>query len=274
MRKRMTVALAAVLAAGIVGGAWGAFGASIKGVNVAYQADGTNLKGYLAWDSGVKGKRPGVLVVHEWWGLNEYARSRARMLAELGYTALAVDMYGEGKTASHPQDAGAFAGEVMRNFPAAKARFEAALAVLKKHPTVDKRRLAAIGYCFGGGIVLNMARQGVELDGVASFHGSLGAVEPAKAGGVRARIFVAHGGADSFVPDDQVEAFKKEMSEAGADLKFIVYPGATHSWTNPDADRYAKEFKMPVAYNPEQDRKSWEDLKSWLGEIFARRRRR
>jgi dienelactone hydrolase len=193
------------------------------------------------------------------------------MLAELGYTALAVDMYGDGKTAAHPEDAGKFAAEATKNYSQAKARFEAAIEVLKKHRTVDKKKTAAVGYCFGGGIVLNMARQGVDLAGAASFHGSLGAVQPAKPGGVKARIFVAHGGADSFIPEEQVEAFKKEMSEAGADLTFIVYPGATHSWTNPEADRNAKEFKMPVAYNPEMDRKSWEDFKGWMSETFAKR---
>jgi dienelactone hydrolase len=252
-------------------GAWSAMGASIKNEEITYRADGTTLKGYIAYDSSIRGKRPGIIVVHEWWGLNEYVRNRARMLAELGYTALAVDMYGDGKTASHPEDAGKFAAETMKNFPQAKARFEAGIEVLKKHRTVDKKRIAAIGYCFGGGIVLNMARQGVELAGVASFHGSLGAVQPAEPGGIKTRIFAAHGGADSFIPEEQVEAFKKEMSDAGADLTFIVYPGATHSWTNPEADRNAKEFKMPVAYNPEMDRKSWEDLQNFLNEIFAKR---
>ena len=250
--------------------AWGATGPQIKGEEVTYEANGVTMKGYMAYDAGVKGKRPGILVVHEWWGQNDYVRNRARMFAELGYTALALDMYGDGKTASHPKEAGEFSAEVFKNFDAAKGRFNAALETLRKHRTVDRRRVAAVGYCFGGGIVLNMARQGADLSGAASFHGSLGAVQTAKPGAVKAKLFVAHGGADSFVPEEQVDAFKKEMADAGADLTFIVYPGATHSWTNPDADRFAKEFNMPVAYNPDADRKSWEDLKSFLDRIFVK----
>ena len=145
----------------------------IEGKTVQYTVDGVVMKGYLAYDKNITGRRPGVLVVHEWWGLNDYARMRARMLAEMGYTALAVDMYGDGKQAMHPEDAGKFSSELMKNFDVAKARFMAALDFLKGQPTVDPGRIAAIGYCFGGGIVLNMARQGVDLRGVASFHGSL-----------------------------------------------------------------------------------------------------
>ena len=145
----------------------------VEGKDVQYSADGVVLKGYLAYDKNVKGKRPGVLVVHEWWGLNDYARKRANMLAEMGYVALAVDMYGDGKQAMHPDDAGKFSSELMKNFDVAKARFMAALEFLKAQPAVDPDRIAAIGYCFGGGVVLNMARQGVDLKGVASFHGGL-----------------------------------------------------------------------------------------------------
>jgi dienelactone hydrolase len=265
-----TLALS-ILFIALLTGVWSAMGASIKGEEVTYQANGTTLKGYVAYDTGVRGKRPGIVVVHEWWGLNEYVRNRARMLAELGYTALAVDMYGDGKTAANPEEAGKLSSAVMKNLDQAEARFDAALEFLKKHKTVDKRMLAAIGYCFGGGIVLNMAGRGADLAGVASFHGSLGAVQPPKPGQVKARLFVAHGAADVFVPEEQVEAFKKNMSDAGADLKFIAYPNSTHAFTNPDSDRIAKEFKMPIAYNPEADRRSWEDLKSFLSEIFAKR---
>ena len=148
--------------------------ASIKTEEVSYSEGGTTLKGFLAWDDAISGKRPGVLVVHEWWGLNDYARSRAKQLAELGYTALAVDMYGDGKVADHPKDAGAFAASVMKDPQVALARFRAALKALKEQPTVDPEKIAAIGYCMGGAIVLNAARQGMDLDAVASFHGSLG----------------------------------------------------------------------------------------------------
>jgi len=150
----------------------------IEGKAVDYTSGGVTMKGYIAYDAKIKGKRPAVLVVHEWWGHNEYARKRARMLADMGYTALAVDMYGAGKQATHPDDAGKFSSETMKNFDTAKARFEAAIDLLKKQPSVDPGRIAAIGYCFGGGVVLNMARQGVDLIAVVSFHGSLAAVKP------------------------------------------------------------------------------------------------
>jgi dienelactone hydrolase len=242
----------------------------IKGEEVSYTGGGVTMKGYLAYDANVKGKRPGVLVVHEWWGHNEYARKRARMLAELGYTALAVDMYGDGKQAMHPDDAGKFSGGLFKNFDTAKARFLAAMDTLKKHETVDPARIAAIGYCFGGGIVLNMARQGMDLKGVASFHGMLDAVKPAKAGEVKAKIIVFHGADDKFIPAEKVEAFKKEMKDAKVDMTFISYPGAIHSFTNPDATDLGKKFNLPLAYNADADKKSWGELKKFLSEIFKK----
>jgi dienelactone hydrolase len=226
------------------------------------------MKGYLAYDRNASGERPGVLVVHEWWGHNEYARKRARMLAEMGYTALAVDMYGEGKQAMHPDDAGKFSSELMKNFDVAKARFMAALGFLKEQSGVDPQRIAAIGYCFGGGVVLNMAREGIDLKGVASFHGGLGAVRPAQPGMVKAKILVLHGEDDKFVAPEQIEAFRKEMKDSGADFEFITYPAAAHSFTNPDADTYAKEFNLPLGYNAEADKKSWEELARFLESIF------
>jgi len=242
----------------------------IERKTVEYRAGGVVMKGYLAYDSTVKGKRPGILVVHEWWGLNDYARKRARMLAALGYTALAVDMYGEGKQATHPDDAAKFSSELMKNFGAAKARFMAAMAFLKQQPSVDPEEIAAIGYCFGGGIVLNMARQGVDLKGAVSFHGSLIAVKPAEPGSVKAKILVLHGGEDKFTTPEQIAAFKKEMNAAGADFRFIVYPGATHSFTNPEADVYAKKFHIPIAYNASADKKSWAEMKEFLHMIFKK----
>jgi dienelactone hydrolase len=243
----------------------------IVGKEVAYNAEGVVMKGYLAYNENMKGKRPGVLVVHEWWGLNDYARKRARMLAELGYTALAVDMYGEGKVAEHPDDAGKFSSALMKNFDVGKARFAAALDFLKGQPTVDPARIAAIGYCFGGGIVLNMARQGVDLKGVASFHGSLTAVKPAQPGSVKAKILVLHGADDKFVTGEQVLAFKNEMKAAGADFKFISYPGAVHSFTNPEADELGKKYNIPIAYNRDADTKSWEELNKFLHRIFRKK---
>ena len=242
--------------------------AAVQGKEVSYSADGVTLKGYFAYDDAAEGKRPGVLVVHEWWGHNDYARKRARMLAELGYTALAVDMYGDGKQAAHPDDAGEFAGEVAQNMPVAKARFLAALDLLKSDPTVDADKIAAIGYCFGGGIVLNMARMGVDLKGVVSFHGSLGTENPARSGTVKARVLVCHGAADSFTTPQQIADFKKEMEAAGVDYKFIAYENAVHSFTNPDADRFAKEFGLGVGYNAAADQRSWADMQEFFKKIF------
>jgi dienelactone hydrolase len=240
----------------------------IEGKTVEYSAQGLVMKGYLAYAESIKEKQPGVLVVHEWWGLNEYARQRARMLAELGYTALAVDMYGDGKQAMHPDEAGKFSSELMKNFDSAKARFMAAMDFLKQQPTVDPTRIAAIGYCFGGGVVLNLARQGVDLKGVASFHGALAAVKPAQPGVVKAKILMLNGADDKFIPPEQIEAFKQEMRSAGADFQFISYPGAVHSFTNPEATALGKKFNLPLAYNADADKKSWFELKEFLNRIF------
>lgn len=242
--------------------------AAVQGREVTYRADGTELKGYLAYDDSVESKRPGILVVHEWWGLNDYSRGRARMLAELGYTALAVDMYGGGKTAAHPEEAGSFAGELRKNLPLAKMRFLAALEQLKEHPTVDAEKVAAIGYCFGGGVVLEMARSGVDLDGVVSFHGNLTTDNPAKPGEVEAKVLVLNGAEDRFVTAEQIERFKAEMEAAGVDYRFISYPGARHGFTNPRADENGQKFNMPLAYDPESDRKSWQAMREFLAGIF------
>jgi dienelactone hydrolase len=245
--------------------------AAVKGEEVQYKAGNTVLKGYLAWDDAQKGKRPGVLVVHEWWGHNEYARERARMLAGLGYTALALDMYGDGHQAHHPDEAGKFSGEVRKNLTMAKVRFDAAQRVLKKHPTVDGGNIAAIGYCFGGAIVLEMARQGEPLKGVVSFHGSLNTEQPAKAGKLKARMLVLTGEADPFVPAEQVAAFKKEMDAAKASYKVIAYPGAKHSFTSPEADKLGQQFNMPFAYHAEADQKSWAEMQVFFKEIFVKK---
>jgi dienelactone hydrolase len=241
----------------------------IQGKTVEYGTQGVVMKGYLAYDENVKGKRPGVLVVPEWWGLNDYARRRAGMLAELGYTALAVDMYGEGKVVTTPDEAGKLSSEAMKNFDASKARFMAALDFLKGQPTVDPSRIAAIGYCFGGGVVLNMARQGMDLKGVASFHGGLTAVNPAQPGSVKAKILVLNGGADKFITPEQIEAFKQEMKAADADFQLISYPGALHSFTNPEATQLGKKFNMPIAYNAQADNESWSEMKRFFTTIFS-----
>src|SRR5512143_238201 len=244
--------------------------AAVIGKDVEYKSGDTVLKGYIAWDDAIKGKRPGVLVVHEWWGLNDYARKRARMLAEMGYTAMALDMYGNGKQAMHPDDAGKFATEVKKNMAVAKARFDAAKSLLQQQPTVDPKQIAAIGYCFGGGIVLEMMRRGERLAGVASFHGSLPGTTVVKPGSIKTKVLVLNGADDPFTTPEQIATFKKEMETAKIDYRFINYPGAKHSFTNPESTKYGEEFKLPLAYNAEADANSWEELKLFLKEIFKK----
>jgi dienelactone hydrolase len=242
----------------------------IEGKPVEYTAGGVTLKGYIAYDANVKGKQPGILVVHEWWGQNEFVRNKARKLAELGYTALALDMYGDGKLASHPDDAGKFSSELMKNFPVAKERFIAALDFLKKQPTVDPDRIGAIGFCFGGGVVLNMARQGLDLKGVASFHGSLAVVKPDQPTPIKAAVRVYNGADDKFIPAAAIEALKKEMADQKVNFKFVNYPGAVHAFTNPEATEAGKKFNLPLAYNAAADKESWADMQKFFKEIFKK----
>ncbi len=237
---------------------------------VTYISGETTMKGYLAYNGDVAGKRPGILVVHEWWGLNSYARKRAHMLAELGYVAMAVDMYGDGKQATHPDDAGKFASEVMQNIGTAKARFSAASSLLERQEVCDPQRIAAIGYCFGGGVVLHMARLGLPLAGVASFHGSLATASPAQPGQVKAKVLVCNGADDKFIPAELIESFKKEMDSAGVDYRFINYPGALHAFTNPEATAMGEKFKLPLAYNEAADKQSWMDLQEFLKRVFPK----
>lgn len=236
---------------------------------VSYKQGDTVMKGLVAYDDSIEAKRPGVLVIHEWWGHNDYTRKRARMLAELGYTALAVDMYGDGKTADHPDDAGKFSSAVGGNLPLAKARFDAALDTLKQQPTVEADKIAAVGYCFGGGILLNMARMGTDIAGVVSYHGSVATNSPAKKGDIKTSIRVFNGADDPFVKAEQIEAFKKEMESVGADYKLVNYPGAVHAFTNPDADTFGKKFNLPLAYNEQADKDSWQQTQEFFKEIFA-----
>ena len=239
----------------------------IKGEEVSYQADSITMKGYLAYDQSIEGKRPAILVVHEWWGHNDYARKRADMLAEMGYIAFAVDMYGDGKNTNHPADAGKFMAEATKDIAGAKARFEKALEIIKAHPMANKEQTGAIGYCFGGGVILNMARMGVDLDGIVSFHGSLPPAVPAKEE-IDTRILVCNGAADPFVKEEQIEAFKKEMTEAKADFEFINYEGAKHAFTNPVATEMGKKHNLPLAYDEKADKESWEAMTKFFKETF------
>ena len=234
---------------------------------IPYEVNGAIFKGYLAYDLNIE-TAPGVLVVHEWWGHNDYARNRAEQLAELGYAAFALDMYGDGKVADHPKQAGEFAGEVAKNMDAAIARFAAAMQVLKEHGNTDPAKIAAIGYCFGGGVVLNMAKANLGLDLVASFHGGLQSLISAK-GEVNTRVLVFNGAADPFVKKEHIDAFKQEMDQAGIGYDFIDYPGVKHSFTNPGADQLAEKFDLPLAYNAEADQDSWQRLTTVLSEVFS-----
>jgi len=237
---------------------------------VVYTSDSTTLKGFLVYNNNIKGKRPGVLVVHEWWGLNDYARERARMLAELGYTALALDMYGDGKTANHPEDAQKFAGAIFNNVKMGEDRFLAAYNFLKRQETVEPNNIAAAGYCFGGAVVLHMARIGTDLKAVASFHGGIQAITPAEEGKVKAFVLVCNGADDPFTTQEQIDAFKKEMDSAKVQYKFVNYPGAIHSFTSPVADSLGKKFNMPLAYNEKADKESWQEMKKVFKKVFGK----
>lgn len=242
--------------------------AAIQTREVPYTAaDGTRLVGYHAWDDTISGPRPGVIVVHEWWGLNDYAKRRARDLAALGYSALAVDMYGDGRNTQHPDDAKAFMNAALADPAIPKARFQAGLDLLKAQPQTDPARLAAIGYCFGGKVVLDMARQGLPLAAVVSFHGALVTATPATPGSVKAKVLVEHGGADSFITPEQIAAFKAEMDQAGADYRFVELPGAKHGFSNPDADAH-KGHGLDLGYQKEADERSWADMQALFKEVF------
>jgi len=262
MRRLLAVVLLAFSGASL---------AAIQTQEIPYtSADGTKLIGYYAYDDAVKGPRPGVVVVHEWWGLNDYAKRRARDLAGLGYSALAIDMYGDGKNTEHPKDAMAFMQAALKDSEAASARFQAGLDLLKKQPQTDPDKLAAIGYCFGGKVVLDAARQGVPLAGVVSFHGALVTNTPATPGSVKAKVLVEHGALDSMVTQDNVTAFKSEMDKAGADYKFVSLEGAKHGFSNPDADRlsHGEHGGPDIGYNKEADEKSWADMQKFFKKIF------
>ena len=231
---------------------------------ISYVVDTTTMKGYIAYPQSQEGKKAGILVVHEWWGHNDYARKRADMLADLGYVALAVDMYGDGKQAAHPQDAQKFAMSVMGNFETAKARFSKALETLKADPRVDPDKIGAIGYCFGGSVVLAMVNSGLDLQAAGAFHAGLQLPVQPQNNQIKTKVLVCNGGADPLVTKDDIANFKKSMEDAGIDYKFITYDGAQHAFTNPGATELGKKFNLPLSYNEKADQKSWEELKKFL----------
>ena len=245
--------------------------AAVKEEPVTYKDGEITMKGFVVYDDAKKGKRPAVIVVHEWWGITKHIHSEARRMASLGYTAFIADMYGDAKTADNPKDAGALSGAVLKNPAAMQSRFDAAMAALSKHPTVDASRFGAMGFCFGGSVVLDMARAGTDLKGVAAFHAGLGAAgAQAEPGKVKAELLVQNGADDPFIKPDSVEAFKKEMDSAKVDYRYISYPGAVHAFTNPEATALGKKFNIPIAYNADADKKSTAEAKKFFAGVFKK----
>ncbi|HEV7302104.1 MAG TPA: dienelactone hydrolase family protein [Tepidisphaeraceae bacterium] len=239
--------------------------AAIRTETVEYKHGDQTLKGFVAYDDAVTGKRPGVLVAPEWWGLTDYPKKRAQQLAELGYVAFVADYYGDGKTTDDPKEAGEMAGPVKNDPEKLRALGNAALDQLKARPEVDPSKLAAIGYCFGGSAVLELARDGSDLKGVVSFHGGLSTTAPAGPGDVKTIVLVAHGIDDPMVSIEEVAAFHNEMKQANATYEIHAYSGAVHAFTNPDAD--AKNIPG-IKYNARADERSWDAMRTFFADLF------
>lgn len=242
--------------------------AKIKEEAVSYQGDSITMNGFVAYDESREGKRPAVLIIHEWWGLDDYIKSRARQLAELGYVAMAIDMYGNGKQAATPDSAEKLAYPFYLDPAMAKRRFDAAYAKLVSLPQTEPTKVAAMGYCFGGAQAINAAKLGADLKGVVSFHGNL-TVVPTRKDLLKAEILVCHGAYDTaFVPDAEVAQFKREMDSIGGKYAVKVYPEATHAFTNPNATAKGEQFNLPIRYNGAADTASWKDMKEFFERIF------
>jgi dienelactone hydrolase len=235
---------------------------------VNYNVGGTECIGHLAWDDAVSGKRPGVLVVHEWWGLNDFARGRANELAKLGYVAFACDMFGGGKLAQRPDEAGQLIKQLTENFPEWQKRANASLEVLKQQPSCDVSRLAAIGYCFGGSTALVLACSGADLGAVVTFHASLAAPSAEQARAIKPSIVICHGALDSFTPEETIAKFRKALDDAHVDYEIDYYAGAKHGFAVPEADKRG----MPsLGYNKKADERSWKRMLALFEEKFGKR---
>jgi len=243
--------------------------AEVKTRTISYEYGGVTFKGHLAWDAAAEGKRPGVLVVHEWWGLNDYARKRAEQLAGLGYVAFACDMYGEGKHTEHPNEAGQFAGEVRKNVKVWQGRAQAALKVLTEQPQVDADKLAAIGYCFGGSTALQLAYTGADLKAVVTFHAALPVPDAEQSKAIKAKLLICHGAADRFIPEETAAKFRAALEEAKVDYAMVYLGNAKHSFTVKDID--AKGVNG-LAYNAEADRRSWQYMRLLFNEVFGEKK--
>lgn len=242
--------------------------AELVAKEIAYKDGDVALTGYYVYDSAFTAPLPGVIVVHEWWGHNDYARRRADQLAGLGYAAFAVDMYGAGKIASNPQEATALSKPFYDDRKLMVSRAQAGLDTLLAQPQVDKTRLGAVGYCFGGTVALEMARKGVDLKGVVSFHGGLATPERAEPARVKAQVLALNGGADQMVKQEERDNFVSEMKSAGVTFKTVDYPDALHAFTNPKATEIGERFKIPVAYNADADKKSWAEMETFFARLF------
>lgn len=234
---------------------------------VSYTLDSTTRNNFVVYDENIEGKRPVVFIVHEWWGLNDYIRQRARQIASLGYLAVAIDMYGDNKYGPDPKSAETLAAPFYANPEIAKPIFDAVQTKIKTFPQADTTNMAAIGYCYGGAMVLNFARFGEDLKGVVSFHGNLNVTQPVK-GVLKAAVLVCHGAADPYVPEEEVAKFKKQMDSIGAPYILKEYPGAVHGFTNPAATEIGKKYNFSLAYNEKADKESWEEMQSFFKNIF------
>ncbi|HZT79245.1 MAG TPA: dienelactone hydrolase family protein [Gemmataceae bacterium] len=239
--------------------------AAVKTRTITYQHGGKTFKGFLAWDDAARGKRPGVLVCHEWWGLNDYARKRAEQLAGLGYVAFAGDMYGEGKVTEHPKEAGQMAGEVRKNVKEWQARAQAALKVLRDQENVDPKRIAVIGYCFGGSTALQLAYTGADVAAVVTFHAALPTPDAEQAKAIKAKLLICQGALDSFVPETSAQKLRAALDEAGVDYEMIYFGGAYHSFTVKGIDKVGVKG---LAYNAAADRRSWQAMRNLFHETI------
>ncbi len=241
-----------------------AAGAEIKTRHITYTHEGTTMKGVLAWDPAATGKRPGILVVHEWWGLNDFAINQATHLAEHGYVAFALDMYGDDKVTKHADQAGEWMKQITGNIADWRSRAETGLKVMKSQPEVDAAKTAAIGYCFGGATVMQMAYAGSDVRAVVSFHGSLPPADDSVTS-IKPRVLVAHGRDDKFIPAERIVAFQAGLDRAKADWEMTIYSGTKHGFTNPGAGQYGIDN---LAYNKTADRRSFAAMMKLFDEVF------
>jgi dienelactone hydrolase len=239
--------------------------AEVRTRAIEYKHGDTVLEGYIAWDDERNMPMPGVLIIHDWNGLDEYEMRRARELAELGYFAFAIDFYGKGVRPKNPQESAAEAGKYRKDYQLLRSRLQAALQTLREQPQVDKDHIGAMGYCFGGAAALELARSGADVKAVVSFHGNLNTSAPAETGNFRARVLVLHGADDPGVPDAQVQAFMKEMRDVGADWQLVAYGNAVHSFTNPAA---GDDPSRGNAYNALADARSWAAMRLFFEETL------